>query len=89
MLLSAIEAPKQQYYSRVSKKLIDSSASLKAYWSLLKTFLSNKKTPCILHYFIIKNLCQTSGTEAELFNNLVSKQYTLSDNATQIPAHSI
>ena len=27
--------------------------------------------------------------EAELFNNLLAKQYTLSDNATQIPARSI
>ena len=35
MLLSAIKVSKQQYYSRISKKLMNSSARPKAYWSLL------------------------------------------------------
>ena len=30
----------------IQKKLMDSSTSPKAYWSLLKTFLINKKIPC-------------------------------------------
>ena len=33
ILLCAIEVSKQQYYSRISKKLTDSSTSPKAYWS--------------------------------------------------------
>ena len=62
MLLSAIEVSKQQYYSQISKKLLDSSTSRRAYWSLLKTFLINKKIP-----YIIINSFQTLGTR---LNNL-------------------
>ena len=41
MLLCTIEAFKQQYDSRISKKLMNSSTSPKAYWLFLKSFLKN------------------------------------------------
>ena len=42
-----IEHRKQSYYSRLVDKLRDKKTSPKAYWPLLKTFLNNKKIPCI------------------------------------------
>ena len=37
----------KNYYSCLSNKLLDSKTSPKLYWSILKTFLNNKKIPCI------------------------------------------
>ena len=42
-LNSFISVSKQNYYSRMSAKLTKFHKSSKAYWSLLKTFLNNKK----------------------------------------------
>ena len=44
---SLIEKSKFNYYTCLSKKLLDRMTSLKTYWSILKTFLNNKKIPCI------------------------------------------
>ena len=46
-LKTSIEGSKQNYYSRLSNKLLDSKTSPKSYWSILKTFLNNKKIPYI------------------------------------------
>ena len=46
-LITTIEKSKLKYYSRLSDKLLDSKTSPKSYWSILKTFLNNKKIPCI------------------------------------------
>ena len=41
----SIEASKERYYSRLSKKLMEPSTSAKTYWSILKSFYNNKKIP--------------------------------------------
>ena len=46
-LKTTIEKSKLKYYSRLSDKLLDSKTSPKSYRSIVKTFLSNKKIPCI------------------------------------------
>ena len=46
-LNSFISVSKQNYYSRMSTKLTKFHKSSKAYWSLLKIFLNNKKIPLI------------------------------------------
>ena len=46
LLIVAIEKSKEQFYCRISTKLMDLTISSKAYWSMLKTFLNNKKIPC-------------------------------------------
>ena len=46
-LKTSIEESKQNYYSRPSNKLSDSKTSPKSSWSMLKTFLNNKKILCI------------------------------------------
>ena len=46
-LNSLIKKSKFNYYARLSKKSSDPMTSLKSYWSISKTFLNNKKIPCI------------------------------------------
>ena len=52
LLTAAIEKSKEQYNTRISTKLMDPTTSSKAYWSILKTVLNNKKIP-LSHQFII------------------------------------
>ena len=42
-----INTAKQNYYSKIVEKLQNTQRSSKAYWSLLKIFLNNKKIPII------------------------------------------
>ena len=46
-LNSLIEKSKSNYYTNLSKKLSNPMTSSKSYWSVLETFLNNKKIPCI------------------------------------------
>ena len=46
-LKSLIEANKEKYYSRSSKRMMNSLTNTKTYWSILKSFFNNKKIPCI------------------------------------------
>ena len=46
-LNDSIEASKQKYYCRMTNKLTNAEKSSKAYWSILKSFLNNKKIPLI------------------------------------------
>ena len=50
-LNDSIEASKQKYYCRMTNKLTNAEKSSKAYWSILKSFLNNKKIPLILPLF--------------------------------------
>ena len=46
-LLISIEISRQKYYFKISRKLAVNRINPKCYWSVLKSFLSNKKIPCI------------------------------------------
>ena len=46
-IITSTEAPKQKCYLRITNKLINTQNSSKAYWSLLKSFLNNKKLTLI------------------------------------------
>ena len=86
MLLSAIEVSKQNIYSQISIKLMDSSKSPKEYCSLLKTFLINKKIPCIPPVLHNNKFISNFRDKAELFNNFFAQQCSLISNASEIPA---
>ena len=43
----AMEELKDTYYSNLSTKSVKQKSNPKAYWSVLKRFLNNKKIPCI------------------------------------------
>ena len=67
LLTAIIENSKEQYYTRISSKLMDPTTSPKAYWSILKTVLNNKKIPCIPP--IYHNIYITDYKEkAQIFN---------------------
>ena len=56
----SIEASKEKYYSRLSKKLMEPSTSPKTYWSVLKSFHNNKKYPAFHQFFTKIVLLQIS-----------------------------
>ena len=46
-LWTSIEISKQKHYFKLSRKLEVNKINPKYYWSILKSFLSNKKISCI------------------------------------------
>ena len=66
-LKTSIEESKQNYYSWLSNKLLDGKASPKLYWSILKTFLNNKKL-----YFNSYTMANLSRTLRKRLNSLMT-----------------
>ena len=59
--------------------------SLKTYWSLLKTFLNNKKIPCIPPLLQDNKYVTDFKKKAELFNLFFSKHCSKIDNSSELP----
>ena len=82
-----VSVSKQSYYSRMSTKLTKFHKSSKAYWSLLKTLLNNKKIPVIPRLchegVFVTNLKKT----AELFNSFFASQCSLIKNDSKPSSH--
>ena len=68
-LKTAIEKSKLKYYSRLSDKLLDGKTSPKSNLSILKTFLNNKKIPCIPPLLHTGSFIIDFKEKAELFND--------------------
>ena len=70
-------------------KLKDHTKNLMAYWSILKTFLKNKKkihcTPPIYHNY---NYIADFKEMALIFNNFFAKQSTLVENTSKLLTNS-
>ena len=82
-LSSLIASLKNKYYSKLAKRLLDYSASTKTYWSILKTFLNNKKIPVIPPIFYDNRFITDFKQKAEIFNSHFFKQCTrLINNST-------
>ena len=79
---------KEQYYTRISTKLMDPTTSPKAYWSILKTVLNNKKIPCIPPIYHNSNYITDFKEKAQIFNNFFAKQCTLVENSSKLPTDS-
>ena len=71
---------KNKYYSKVAKRLLHPSTSPKTYWSILKTFLNNKKI------FHDNKFITDFKQKAEIFNPNFSKQCTALINNSKIPS---
>ena len=69
-LNSFISVSKQNYYSRMSTKPTKFHKSSKVYWSLLKTFLSNKKMLLIRPLYHQGDFITNFKIKAELFNSV-------------------
>ena len=76
-LNSLIEKSKHKYYARLSKKLLDSTTSPKSHWSILKTFLNNKKIPCISPLLHENKFIIDFRRNDEIFNTFFAKQCSL------------
>ena len=51
--------------------------SPKSYWSIFKTFLNNKKVPCIPRLLHDDKFITNFKEKAEIFNNFFAKQCSL------------
>ena len=71
-----IEKSTNNYYSKLSQKLPKKTTSSKAYSSILKTFLSNKKIPMIPPLFHNNKLVIDFREKAELCNTIFAQQFT-------------
>ena len=82
-LKSLIEANKKKHYSRISKRMINPLTNTKTYWSILiKSFLNNKKIPCIPPLFHQNRYITKCKDKAELFNNFFGNQCSLINNSS-------
>ena len=85
-LKSFIEANKEMYYSRISKRITNPLTSTKTYWSILKSFLNNKKIPCISPLFHQNRYIIKYKDKAELFNNFFANQCFPKKNSSVLPS---
>ena len=80
-----IEESKNKYYTKLSSRLADPLTSPKTYWSILKTFLNNKKIPCIPPLFHENKFITDFKEKAELFNHFFVNQCFLLSNNSVLP----
>ena len=85
-LITTTKKSKLKYYSSLSDKLLDSKTSPKSYWSILKTFLNNKKIPCIPPLLHNGKSIIDFKEKAELFNDFFSKQCSLVNSNSKLPS---
>ena len=87
-LRTSIEIFKQKYYSKFSRKLAVNKINPKCYRSILKSFLSNKKIPCIpplIHDQFVVDFKEKS----KLFNSFFAKQCTYIETGSSLPTQSL
>ena len=65
---------------------MDLTISPKAYWSIMKTFLNNKKNPLVFHQFI--KITIILQERAQIFNDFFAKQCTLVENTCKLSTYS-
>ena len=80
---------KDDYYTRLAKKLNNPSLRCKTYWSILKTFFNGKKVPLIPPLIINDQLVTDFKVKANHFNNHFSSQCSVINNDSQIPSSHI
>ena len=84
---SLIETSKQEFFSKIAKKLSDPSISSKTYWSILKNFLTRKKVPCIPSIFHENKFFTDFRENAKLFNSFFANQCSLMKNTSVVPTN--
>ena len=60
--------------------------SPKSYWSILKTFLNNKKIPCIPQLLQDDKFITNFKEKAEIFNHFFAKQCSLINTNSDLPS---
>ena len=69
----------------MSQKLSNKATSSKAYWSILKTFLNDKKILCIPPVFRDNKFVIDFREKAELFNTFFAEQCSLPKYNSELP----
>ena len=82
-----IEKSKNNYYSKLSQKLSTKATSSKAYWSILKTSLNDKKILRIPPVFHDNKFAIDFREKAKLFNTFFAEQCSLPKNNSQQPKY--
>ena len=80
-----IDISKEKYFSRISQKLESTSINTKCYWSLLKTFLNNKKIPCIPPLYHDDKFVCDFKEKSKIFNNYFAQQWSMINNNSTVP----
>ena len=84
-LKSLIDTSKSSYYRKLSNKLSNPKIHLKAYWSILKSLFSNKKTPKIPPIIFNGNIVIDFKNKANIFNTHFSNQCSPIQNSSTLP----
>ena len=71
----------------MSDKLISTVKNSKAYWSILKNILNNKKIPHIPTLFYENRFIIYFKEKADLFNSFFADQLSLLINASKLPSN--
>ena len=66
--------------------MLDPQTSSKSYWSILKTFLNNKKIPCIPPLLYQDKFIIDFKDKAEMFNGFFVDQCSILRNKSELPA---
>ena len=82
-LSSIISQRKNEYYSRLAKKLNDPQANAKTYWSILKTFFNGRKIPVLPPLLIDGKLVSDFKEKANKFNEFFNRQCTPLNNGSK------
>ena len=76
---------KEKYYKNEGNKLLDPTLGPKKYWSILNSFLGNKKMPTIPPLFENGEVVTDYSSKAEIFNNYFAAQCTPLDDGIDLP----
>ena len=71
-----IQSSRDDYFSRLAKKLNNPQTSAKAYWKILKTFVNGKKIPSIPPLLENGKYVTNFSTKANVFNTFFAQQCT-------------
>ena len=82
-----IEELKEKYYTKLSSRLANPLTSPKTYWSILKTFLNNKKIPCTPPLFHENKFITDFKEKTELFNQFFVNQCSLLSYNSVLPTN--
>ena len=76
---------KEKYYKNEGNKLLDPTLGPKKYWSILNSFLGNKKMPTIPPLFENGEVVTDYASKAEIFNNYFAAQCIPLDDSIDLP----
>ena len=84
-----ISSTKNLYYENLAKKLNNPLLQAKTYWSILKSFYTEKKIPIIPPLLVDNNFVTDIQMKADIFNKFFAEQCTPLKNNSVLPANQM